>query len=75
MDQKGIFLHDEAGTDAVSLRVDEGCRGYTCLDNGSAPLAMSYTPMQKFEELYTPAEAWQNGTLFRKLNLPFVGKR
>lgn len=39
------------------------------------PLAMAYVPYQEFEDLYADDEALYNGTLFRKLNLPFVGMR
>ena len=39
------------------------------------PLAMAYVPYQEFEDLYADDEALYNGTLFRKLNLPFVGRR
>ena len=37
------------------------------------PLAMAYVPMQRFRQLYEPKEALENGTLFRELNLPFLG--
>lgn len=42
-------------------------------DNKS--LAMAYVPYQEFEELYDDTEALYNGTLFKKLNLPFLGRR
>ena len=38
------------------------------------PLAMAYLPMQKWEMLYEPEMALRRGTLFAKLDLPFVGK-
>ena len=38
------------------------------------PLAMSYVPMQKWEDLYAPAVALERGTLFCKLDLPFIGE-
>lgn len=38
------------------------------------PLAMAYLPMQKWEMLYEPEMALRQGTLFAKLDLPFVGK-
>ena len=46
--------------------------GKTMLD--SLPLAMSYVPMQKWEDLYAPPMALERGTLFAKLDLPFIGK-
>ena len=38
------------------------------------PLAMAYVPVQKWEKLYDPAAALERGTLFCRLDLPFVGK-
>lgn len=38
-------------------------------------LAMAYVPYQEFEELYSDSEALYNGTLFKKLNLPFLGRK
>lgn len=52
------------------------CRKKTALDNpeiNSLPLAMAYVPMQKFECLHTPEDALSAGTLFKKLDLPFLG--
>ena len=46
--------------------------GRTCLDE--LPLAMAYVPMQKWEDLYVPSMALDRGTLFAKLDLPFLGK-
>ena len=40
----------------------------------NAPLAMAYVPMQRWEKLYEPAAALERGTLFCKLDLPFVGR-
>ncbi|MBQ7475135.1 MAG: spore coat associated protein CotJA [Clostridia bacterium] len=36
-----------------------------------APLAMVYSPVQRFEDLYDPEEGLQRGTIFRALDLPF----
>ena len=38
-------------------------------------LAMVYSPAQRFDELYEPAEALCRGTLFRCLDMPFTGRR
>lgn len=38
------------------------------------PLAMSYVPMQKWEDMYAHSVALERGTLFAKLDLPFIGK-
>jgi len=39
------------------------------------PLAMAYVPMQEWEKLYTPDVGLMRGTIFAKLDLPFVGER
>ncbi len=36
-------------------------------------LAMAYVKNQPFVNLYSPADAWKNGTLFADLNLPYKG--
>ena len=36
-------------------------------------LAIVSSPMQCWQNLYTPCEALSNGTLFKDLNLPLVG--
>ena len=36
-------------------------------------LAMAYVPMQKFEELYNPEVGFDRGTVFRALDLPYLG--
>lgn len=41
----------------------------------SLSLAMAYVPYQEFEDLYDGGEALAKGTLFKKLYLPFTGKR
>lgn len=35
------------------------------------PLAMAYVPMQQWSEVYNEADAFDTGTLFPELNLPF----
>lgn len=37
------------------------------------PLAMAYVPMQKFTNLYSAADGYRAGTLFKDLDLPFKG--
>lgn len=39
----------------------------------SGPIAMAYVPMQKFTNLYSAAEGFKAGTLFKELDLPFKG--
>ena len=38
------------------------------------PLAMVYSPLQEFCELYELDEALKCGTLFKQLDLPFMGE-
>lgn len=54
-----------------------GC-GESCVcgsDNGyverEAPIAMVYSPMQRWKDLYDPHTALGNGTIFKELDLPF----
>ena len=39
------------------------------------PLAMAYVPWQKFQKLYNEHEAFQNGTIFKELDLDYYGRR
>ena len=38
-------------------------------------LAMLYVPYQRWDKLYSEEEALERGTLFRALDLPFLGGR
>ena len=38
-------------------------------------LAMMYVPYQRFENLYDPEKALEQGTLFAELDLPFYGSK
>jgi len=44
------------------------CSLYGC------PIAMVYTPEQEFENLYEADAALTRGTIFKQLDLPFLGK-
>lgn len=39
----------------------------------NGPLAMAYVPTQKFTHLYSAAEGYHRGTIFKELDLPFKG--
>lgn len=39
----------------------------------SGPLAMAYVPMQRFVNLYSAADGFEAGTIFKDLDLPFLG--
>ena len=62
------------GTLPENTQNGEGCGNN---DGGwglrSHPLAMVYSPLQEFRELYTPDVALDRGTLFAELDLPFEG--
>jgi hypothetical protein len=40
---------------------------------GYPSLAMAYVPMQKFNDLYKEDYGFQIGTIFKELDLPFLG--
>ncbi len=44
---------------------------FTVPDLYGAPLAMVYSPAQRFENLYDPEEGLEAGTIFRDLDFPF----
>ncbi len=39
------------------------------------PLGMAYVPVQTWREIYAPELAFERGTIFKELDLPFLGKR
>lgn len=41
----------------------------------SMPLAMTYVPWQKWQNIYKPENALCAGTIFQDLDLPFTGRR
>ena len=41
---------------------------------GHYPLAMVYSPIQEWRELYDNDTALSKGTIFKELDLPFMGK-
>ena len=52
--------------------------GYGCGEGGryaitDRPLAMAYVPVQDFSELYGEEEGLRRGTIFKDLDLSFVG--
>lgn len=63
------------GREECSSRTLCGCREGS-LGLAGYPLAMVYSPCQRFGDLYDLDDALKNGTLFKELNLPFeAGKR
>lgn len=41
--------------------------------HGARPLAMVYSPVQEWRELYDNEMGLAHGTLFKELDLPFLG--
>lgn len=55
---------------------DDGRKPDTCGKLNGCALAMVYSPLQTFNDLYEPQEALSRGTLFRELDKPLeVGRR
>lgn len=52
----------------------QGCDARTVFGRCAFPAAMVYTPQQSFENLYDKEKALAAGTIFRELDLPFLGK-
>ena len=70
---------DKSGAHS-QCRMSDGCSQYSgCSINERSwglenyPLAMVYSPLQKFEKLYDTETALCNGTIFEELDLPFNG--
>lgn len=71
------FTRTEDGLETITLPVCRSCgecMGYDCIDDNGTALAMAYVPMQKYDDIYTTAEAYSAGTLFKALDKPFLGK-
>lgn len=57
---------------------NEGCRKNSDGDTWGLynhPLASVYAPLQEFDGLYDLDSALSHGTLFKELDLPFMGNR
>ncbi len=39
------------------------------------PIGMTYVPMQPWREFHQPEEGFHRGTIFKELDLPFLGRR
>ncbi len=75
-------------SDNLLRRMSCGCESATengCLETANCnssdkwglkdyPLAIVYSPLQEFCELYDLDDALNNGTLFKQLDLPFKGE-
>ena len=45
---------------------------YSNLDIENMPIAMAYVPFQQWQNIYEPRQAFQRGTIFKELDLPFT---
>ncbi len=43
--------------------------------NTEWPIGMTYLPMQKWRDIYPLDEGFHRGTIFKELDLPFIGRR
>ncbi len=68
-DEESVGLRTDMAVSSES--VEAGVQKCRCFEN--FPLAMAYVPMQKFENIYSVNEALTRGTLFKDLDLPFLG--
>lgn len=50
------------------------CSARAVFERCTFPLAMVYTPLQSFHDIYDKEKALNAGTIFRELDLPFHGK-
>jgi hypothetical protein len=44
-------------------------------DNSKLSLAMAYVPWQKWRDLYPSDVGFDRGTIFKELDMPFIGER
>lgn len=51
----------------------ETCGGHTAWGLKNYPLGMVYAPIQAFDSLYDLDKALSSGTVFKELDLPFMG--
>ena len=65
----GTRCNCEGTAQADQMPVSDPCGGGTCID--SLPLAMVYSPMQQWRDLFDPETALAHGTLFKELVFPW----
>ena len=58
-----------------NCETDEDHHHHECGENGveGRSLAIVYSPVQHWREMYDPQTALSRGTMFRELDLPFRG--
>ena len=65
LDEGGACPACNISPDSSECKRGWGLEGY--------PLAMVYAPVQKFENIYDMEKALSAGTIFKDLDLPFMG--
>ncbi len=63
---KEQYAKNEALSCSLTKREKWGLKEY--------PLASVYAPLQEFRNLYRAEEGIRHGTIFKELDLPFMGK-
>ena len=66
MYDEGLLLH-LMGDQMPRGEVDEKC------PHGPRPLAMVYSPVQEWRDLYDNEMGHERGTIFKELDFPFLG--
>ena len=81
-----LSRHDRAAEGLIRqvLESNCGCEGEEMMPDGDSkhhcrglsdhPLAMVYSPIQKWRNIYDNETALVRGTIFEELDLPFLGK-
>ena len=59
----------------VKLDLIEGTGNGSCEFDATKPIAMAYVPWQSFTAVYEPEVALERGTIFKQLDLPYLGKK
>ena len=71
---KGVMNMDKFCIDDLCVNIPERQQlNSSCVD--SLPLAMAYVPMQKWRDIYDIDVGFSRGTIFKELDLPFLGKQ
>lgn len=71
---KSVF-NWEVRSCSPTARVTPRSQDEDCDYAENCPLAMAYTPMQKWRKLYSAEVALSRGTLFEELDKPFMGRK
>lgn len=73
-DMDGLILREREnslGMQKMNVSSSGGMNGNTPRFPERTPIGMAYVPFQQWGEVYNEDEAFEAGTLFPELNLPF----